>query len=161
MYLRYIQTKNYHLLCDSESQLVRRINFPSLIIGVIAAMGLHVLANFQETSIPPIHFGGAFVCLLLGNVYFIFVVILTFEMPEFSSKGPYNLTQVEWLPKHNNTKFEWLAKYKGREIHLLSAFSEWIAALMYSLLLLSFAPEFHRIQFLSPVFIVKGNEDNI
>ncbi|XP_072034040.1 DNA damage-regulated autophagy modulator protein 1-like [Amphiura filiformis] len=71
---------------DKRYQILRRVNGVGLIVGIIAAGGLIILANFPEDENLPIHLMGAFFCFTFGVVYCFLHSWLSFKIsPEFVS----------------------------------------------------------------------------
>lgn len=71
-YCQYMQIK---LKTSQDSRkLVRWLNVFCLVIGIIAAFGASVVANFQETSDITMHLIGANMIFGVGAGYFIFQV---------------------------------------------------------------------------------------
>lgn len=49
---------------------IQKWNNWALILGLLAVLGLTIVANFQETSVLLVHFVGAFMCFGCGTAYF-------------------------------------------------------------------------------------------
>lgn len=72
MYIRYTQVK---LSIDSgEIDLREGWNTASMYCGIIACLGLSVVANFQETSVFAVHILGALAAFGIGATYFLLQV---------------------------------------------------------------------------------------
>lgn len=69
MYIRYRQTK---LIIElGEIDLSHRWNKAATWCGVLACFGMSLVANFQETAVPVMHFLGAVFAFFIGSIYFV------------------------------------------------------------------------------------------
>jgi len=75
VYLRYRQLYEYGLMRPA-SAISKRANRTAFILGLASSFGLCMVANFQVKSLPLPHFIGAFMCFVLGTVYFTLQVSL-------------------------------------------------------------------------------------
>ncbi|XP_071099272.1 DNA damage-regulated autophagy modulator protein 1-like [Haliotis cracherodii] len=80
VYIRYCHVELWFR--DSGRKILHRTNIVALIIGFISALGVYLVANFQETNVLPVHLAGAFLAFVGGNVYCWIQTIMTFRMRE-------------------------------------------------------------------------------
>lgn len=67
-YLRYRQVR---YICENHNvdKDTRKLNRRTLWLGILAAFGISIVANFQETNIFSVHLFGAWMAFGLGTVY--------------------------------------------------------------------------------------------
>lgn len=70
VYVRYFQVKEYINAFRSPATSLSRWNCWALIFGIISAIGLTIVANFQESTVLAVHLIGALFCFGGGTVYF-------------------------------------------------------------------------------------------
>ncbi|XP_046558590.1 DNA damage-regulated autophagy modulator protein 1-like [Haliotis rubra] len=78
VYIRYCHVKLWFL--ESGRKILHCTNVVALIVGMISALGVYLVANFQETNVLPVHLLGAFLAFAGGNVYCWIQTIMTFRM---------------------------------------------------------------------------------
>ncbi|CAH1787702.1 unnamed protein product [Owenia fusiformis] len=84
MYIRYRQVLQYS---SQETGIVLKLNTVSLYLGFIAAFGLSVVGNFQESNALVVHLIGALLAFGLGTVYCCLQTIMSFKMhPHMNSR---------------------------------------------------------------------------
>ena len=54
---------------ESIQKKLKSVNTISLWLGILGALGVSIVGNFQETEVEIIHFGGAALCFGFGAVY--------------------------------------------------------------------------------------------
>lgn len=69
MYLRYRELIAFRAM-SPDCRISGVWNRSSLWLGLLSALGLAMVANFQVGRVPVPHFIGAFFCFFGGNVYF-------------------------------------------------------------------------------------------
>lgn len=72
MSIMYIRYRHVELLLPKEPELptsLNKLNKISFYLGLIAAFGVCIVGNFQETSAFAVHALGAFAAFGLGTVY--------------------------------------------------------------------------------------------
>lgn len=72
MYIRYKQVE--FAVDKLNIEIGRRINSTASLCGLIACLGMSLVANFQETKVGVVHFLGAFMSFGVGAVYFLLQV---------------------------------------------------------------------------------------
>ncbi|KAI6216031.1 hypothetical protein M3Y94_00455600 [Aphelenchoides besseyi] len=165
----------YHLISElnrDSNQLLKRLNTYGLYLGTIAAFGMFVVANFQETAVIRIHLFGAFVCFGGGCLYMIGQTWISHLMyPLFAGRRiayiRSAISAVSILAFFTALIFGILAANRfhkshpdeptprpwnhrkhqeGYELHCISAIAEWTLAIMHTLFLLSFSRDFEKIR---------------
>jgi len=168
-YIRYKQVGEY---CSSY-QLPSRLailNTCSLGVGWGGALGLSLLANFQETEVRIVHLTGLYLCFGLGLAWVWSQVVASFALyPLATSKvllvGRLVLAIINTVTflimlvaglvadhyhEHDPDPSKWSPGDNGWQWHLLSTGSEWLMALSLDLTILSLVPEFRKIGLESP-----------
>ena len=67
-YLRYRQIAEFYRNHSSSSTVIR-LNNASLLVGSLAALGISLAANFQETHVYSVHIIGALMAFGGGTIY--------------------------------------------------------------------------------------------
>lgn len=69
MYIRYRQVS--HLIAKEKNlpPSLNRLNKVSFYLGIIAAFGVCVVGNFEETNVLEVHMLGAFAAFGCGSIY--------------------------------------------------------------------------------------------
>lgn len=76
-YVRYRQVKQLDATLNINKN-IERLNKYCLRLGLAAALGTSIVANFQETNIFTVHVIGAFMAFGLGAIYQLLEVRLCF-----------------------------------------------------------------------------------
>jgi len=159
VFIRYKQMADFYP-GHSQQALLKRLNTLSMWLGSLGALGVSLVANFQETSVAAVHFLGAALCFGLGTIYLWVQVYLSWHLrpPSWPKLVPVIrvilafldsvglcLTVISMLLAYNDqgsqTHLHWEGD-EGREFHLISTISEWIMSAAFSLFILSFVPDF-------------------
>jgi len=168
-YIRYKQVGEY---CSSYqlSSRISVLNTATLGVGWGGAVGLSLLANFQETEVRNIHLLGLYLCFGLGLLWVWGQVASTMCLyPICSSRLlvvarlglaiTYTVTFLMMVVAgqvamhyhtHDDDPSKWTPGDTGWKWHVLSTGSEWVMALALDLTILSLVPEFTRIGLQSP-----------
>lgn len=159
-FIRYKQMADFYP-GHSKQILLKRLNTLSLWLGCLGALGISLVANFQETSVAAIHFLGAALCFGLGTIYLWLQVFLSWHLrpPSWPKLVPVIrlilalldslglcLTVISMLLAYDEgspTHLHWEGE-EGREFHLVSTISEWIMSAAFSLFILSFVSDFRN-----------------
>lgn len=162
----YVRYKLCEALTGNIQTAVRRLNKIGLGLGILCALGLSLVANFQETNIEPVHVTGAFLVFGLGTVYAYIQTGLSYQMyPEFngvkicrarlivSSVALVGLivtsvaaviSREQMLP--GTDKLHWKPEQPGFTAHVVSTIGEWVTAITFLFYFLSFAQEFRKLK---------------
>jgi len=171
-YIRYKQVSEY---CNSYqlSRQLRNLNWASLWIGWGGALGLSILANFQETEVWSVHNIGLYLCFGLGMIWIWCCVITSFGLHPLTTTR-FMLVVRTGLAVVNTSAFllmmvaaqfaryyyhgedptKWEPDDGGWSWHVVSTVSEWVMALALDLTLLSLVMEFKKIGLDEPRIIV-------
>lgn len=161
-YIRYKQVAAFYQ-GHRRQVLLKRVNVVSLWLGSLGALGVSLVANFQETQVVSVHFFGASLTFGLGTVYLWTQVFLTsFIRPPGWPRTISTLRTVlalldtvalgltvisSYLANRTHgpgVELHWTGR-EGREFHLLSTGSEWVMSTAFSLFILLFIPDFRHL----------------
>lgn len=173
IYIRYRQIERllYHHV-NLIKPLAKK-NVIALYVGLAACFGLSMVANFQLTKVPTVHYFGAISCFGLGTVYFwlqgiisylghsyvgsiqmaytrlimAFICTCSFLIAIFASCRSIGFIFNEDMPKS--------CRYKH-----ISALAEWIIATLFCFYMLSFTDEFKSITIDRPIIILVNIRSN-
>uniref|UniRef100_A0A8C0J5J4 DNA damage regulated autophagy modulator 1 n=1 Tax=Chelonoidis abingdonii TaxID=106734 RepID=A0A8C0J5J4_CHEAB len=83
MYIRYLIIEKQN---DSSNFMSPSCNLITLCIGLLGCIGMGIVANFQELSVPSVHDGGALVAFGSGVVYITLQSVISFKScPQWNS----------------------------------------------------------------------------
>ncbi|KAE9556167.1 hypothetical protein FO519_000655 [Halicephalobus sp. NKZ332] len=169
IHLRYSLIVELNRSYDEKLKFVNKISF---YIGLLGALGMAVVANFQETAVIVVHFTAAVTCFGGSVVYMICHAWISHRMvPLYASRRVAHwrtlfailgtilfITAVSFgvyaahvfhekfpdLP----TPRPWSSKANqpGYNFHVISAIAEWLLALTNMSFFLSFSREFEKIR---------------
>lgn len=174
IYVRYRQIERLLYHHDNLIRPLAKKNLIALYIGLAACFGLSMVANFQLTKVPTVHYFGAISCFGLGTIYFwlqgvisywvqsyigsiqmaytrllmAFICTCSFFVSIFASCRSIGYIFNEEMPKS--------CRYKH-----ISALAEWIIATLFCLYMLSFTNEFKKIIIDRPIIILVNFRRNI
>lgn len=162
--LRYLFVKRF-LLCKKlpYTKCWYKINIAGVVLGILSALGLSMVANFQTEVQRTPHYVGAFLAFGLGMIYCWFQTSLSYKMHyAFNSKWILAVLQllnsivmsillVLFIASKVMFKVQEAAgkgtKWFGlREIYLTSTITEWLLALSVLTFTLTYAPTFKNMQ---------------
>ncbi|CAK9300245.1 unnamed protein product [Gordionus sp. m RMFG-2023] len=166
VHTRYNQVKIFNKILNQRSKIYcDRLNLLSLVSGIMSALGLSLVANFQETNVIIIHVIGAYLIFGIGAFYLILQTYFTYKLHIVNSiyiktsrvianiiiclsfvlvilgailagRNPLE------LPAHH----KWTPGSKGYRWHVISALSEWALAFAFLLYMGSFVSEFRALE---------------
>ncbi|XP_045174995.1 DNA damage-regulated autophagy modulator protein 2-like [Mercenaria mercenaria] len=163
----YVRYKLVEVLGDTtEDTKLRRLNKLGLGLGILTALGLSLVANFQETNVEAVHLTGAALVFGVGVVYALIQTSLTYHMePEFNGKYICRVrltltiisalvmvmtiasATVSRMQKDSKTdKLHWKPDEPGFAAHIASTVGEWITALVFLFYFLTFVRDFMRLK---------------
>uniref|UniRef100_A0A674K6D8 DNA damage regulated autophagy modulator 1 n=1 Tax=Terrapene triunguis TaxID=2587831 RepID=A0A674K6D8_9SAUR len=83
MYIRYLIIEKQN---ESSNFMSPSCNLIALCIGLLGCIGMGIVANFQELSVPSVHDGGALVAFGSGVVYIALQSVISFKScPQWNS----------------------------------------------------------------------------
>ncbi|XP_071957239.1 DNA damage-regulated autophagy modulator protein 2-like [Antedon mediterranea] len=164
MYVRYKQVEE--TTKDSVIPSGGRWNRLSLVLGSCAALGMSLVANFQELNVITVHLIGATGCFGLGTLYCFVQTSVSYRThPHFCTQTTYrvrgilsvialaafistmvfaSLANAKWdadLPD----KTKWDKDHAGYTEHVVSTVSEWILAFAFLSFFFTFIREFQKV----------------
>ncbi|CAG0883191.1 unnamed protein product [Darwinula stevensoni] len=168
VYVRYRQILEYHPNHSSSSTIIR-LNHASLWLGIIAAFGVSIVSNFQETSVFVVHMIGAFLAFGVGTAYIWLQTVLSYKMHPvvntlfmahfrtalslittvffFISSICGTLARLQF---HGKNMRKWYPEDGGFQLHVASTASEWVMASAFNVFILTFVREFQKISMNHP-----------
>uniref|UniRef100_A0A667YM49 DNA-damage regulated autophagy modulator 1 n=1 Tax=Myripristis murdjan TaxID=586833 RepID=A0A667YM49_9TELE len=153
MYARY----KYVEKLSEETSLVRPcLNKAALGLGMLACLGMCIVATFQETTVTRVHDAGAVLFFLTGVLYAIFQSVISHRIYPFGSSltvcrirtAIATLACLAFFPSILSHSSK-LHKYQ----HKTSAVSEWIVAFSFVCFFLTYIDEFKVSVFVSKLHI--------
>ncbi len=175
VYIRFRQVDEFYRSREIRLSAVR-VNDLALILGWTAAMGISLIANFQETNVFPVHFIGAILAFGVGALYLwtqihSSLVLLSIThgsktlwirilLSVVCSVGFITAIVAESIARsefHGHDKSKWLPTDGGWTPHVVSTVSEWIVALAFDVFILTFVNEFKQIALSMPNIVVRVN----
>ncbi|KYB29094.1 DNA damage-regulated autophagy modulator protein 2-like Protein [Tribolium castaneum] len=172
VYIRYRQLS--HLLGKDTfyPETVQKNNRTSLILGITAAFGVCIVANFQETNAFEVHVFGAILAFGLGSVYQCMQTHISFKVYPNLGNKTINIIRVIFsivscvtflvtflfaglslLQFKGDDPTKWSKDDGGYVDHFISAIAEWIMAVTTILFLAFYTSEFKKISFTEPPLI--------
>lgn len=174
IHTRFSQIK---LLMCYHTDLIKstsRLNKIAMWIGYGSCFGLNIVANYQLTNVPSVHYFGAFTCFFLGTLYFWFQAYISFRVHPHT--GSIRLAYTRFILAAFCSWFFFVTIFTSCEIIRLilhegnvascrylifSVLSEWIVAIIFCFYLLSFACEFRQIALDRPKYSLIGYERTV
>ena len=158
------------------SNKIFRLNRFALYFGILSAIGLSVVANFREIELFKIHLLGALMSFGFGSVYCWLQSWLSFRMVPLV-----NTKQMAWFRTilsviitisflitcvmgqisihhfHGRDPTNWQPKDGGYCTHVISAISEWVAAMALDFFILTYTREFQVTFLFAFIHYYKSN----
>ncbi|CAL1527658.1 unnamed protein product [Lymnaea stagnalis] len=169
MYVRYkaVEAIAHNTVDDPK---LCKLNKGATFLGMIAALGVSVVANFQaRTNVEIVHVVGAGMTFISGVLYCFVQAGLSYHMcPDYN--GLYicrvrlalsisSLTALivtiasaglainEWnTHKHTEDKFKWAPNDPGYVSHIVSTVGEWITAFTFLSFFFTYVQEFNKFE---------------
>ncbi|XP_066944363.1 DNA damage-regulated autophagy modulator protein 2 [Macrobrachium rosenbergii] len=163
IYVRYRQIAELYHNHSSSSHIVR-LNRIGLFVGSVAALGISVVANFQETNVFYVHITGALMAFGLGTGYLWVQALCSYQThPLVNSLAMAHIrlslatvasicflagcvcASIAHSQFNGNDPTKWYPKDGGWGFHVASTASEWICAASFSIFMLTLVDEFKTI----------------
>lgn len=164
-----------------DANRVFALNKWSFFIGLASAVGLSIVANFQELQLFVVHMIGAFTAFGFGLIYSVIQTRLSYYMYPIVKSGlllarcRLALTVILALTYVTSSIFgpisfrlfhgedftKWRPEDGGYLYHVISSICEWISALAIDFYILSFAHEFKFMSISSPKFYMVSTVTNL
>ncbi|KAK7102312.1 DNA damage-regulated autophagy modulator protein 1-like [Littorina saxatilis] len=173
VYLRWQQIRTFY---ESDGSCgLRRANTAGLVLGLIAAFGVLLVANFQESNVIYVHLVGALFAFGGGAIYTWIQTVISYKahllpghhacLRHFRAVLSIAITASCVLVvvfaslaknkrgdiKTDRQGFKWLPSDKGFAEHIISTALEWAMAFMSATFFASFYREFKVFTFTMPV----------
>lgn len=158
----YTRFRQIEMLISRQTDLTEStddLNRIAMWIGFVSCFGLNIVANYQLTSIPIVHYFGAFVCFFFGVIYCWLQSYITFYV--FPHIGSLQMISLRFTLAVLSSYFCFVTLFTscsvvgafvntevdGNSCKYLSVsvLSEWTVALMFCFYMLSFTREFRYI----------------
>lgn len=169
----YIRFRQIELLASQHTELdssIRKLNDVTLWFGYGSCFGLNIVANYQLTSVPKIHYFGAFHCFFLGIIYFWMQAHISRKL--YPHTGSSRMIYIRYslsafaayffsVSIFTSCEFIGILTDPDTSCKYLSASvsSEWAVAMIFCFYILSFTWEFQRINVNQPpVFLIDYEE---
>ncbi|KAB7495794.1 DNA damage-regulated autophagy modulator protein 2 [Armadillidium nasatum] len=176
LYIRFRQIAEFYRNHSSSSSIVR-LNKAAFIVGSLSALGISLVANFQETSVLSIHICGALLAFGGGVAYLWLQALCSYKThPLVNNIGVAHLrmflavvaticfvlgsiTAIIAKTQYNgNNPRKWFPGDGGWQCHVISTASEWICATAFNIFMLTLVDEFKSLSVESPqVYITIEN----
>lgn len=163
MYVRY---KLVSQISVGEDTKLACLNKAGLVLGILSALGLSMVANFQETNVEPVHVTGAALVLGVGVIYAFVQTSLSYRMnPDYNGLKICRIrlaiscialtamiitfvsATVSRIQVHGHIdKTKWKPEDGGFTAHIISTISEWVTAVTFLLFFFTFVRDFQKVK---------------
>lgn len=171
VYVRYLQVEAVIKRAGDSVQVPPRCNRVSAWMGVLACLGLDMVANFQEGNVLVVHMIGAFMCFLSATIFFCMQTYISRKlMSQMTSTTTFYirvlistlciiLSILTIVPgtvamKEFDGDFgdaiKWRPEDGGWTMHLISTISEWLLVICFCSFIASFSGEFKGVSLEGP-----------
>ncbi|XP_048731541.2 DNA damage-regulated autophagy modulator protein 2-like [Ostrea edulis] len=157
MYIRYRWVR----LVSHEERSLRCYNILGLLLGWLSALGLGLVANFQETNLKGVHMTGAAMTIGCGILYMYLQTVLSYKMADTLSLSRVRLLMAIFctltatsfliatvvaksLRSSTTDTLHWETSEKGYAAHVTAAVSEWLTCIVFLLFFTTFVQDFKR-----------------
>lgn len=179
--VRYKQLDTFWSSQDAATKFPKTNNV-ALVMGVLAALGLSIVANFQVDHVKSVHIIGAFFAFIVGGMYFYIQAYISWSARDIP--GSSKIVRVAQLiicvlyavfaiigivtvivgksklgPSTILTR-EWSPEYAGYAEHVVSTVMEWLGTFLICAFALTFVPEFKQLN-LELTFKIKNVDSNL
>ncbi|GAV03582.1 hypothetical protein RvY_13978 [Ramazzottius varieornatus] len=176
VYLRHLQLRDHHSDVYAHFPRFRFLSRFSLFLGLTSALGVSLVANFQEVNQIELHIAGAAMVFGVGAVYMWIETYISYQIhPGGESRAICHLRLVlsvigllgfilmhvtialafrDYKPLDGRTVVNWIPADGGWEYHTASAICEWITAFVEVMFFVTFSKEFRRFRLAFPKLII-------
>ncbi|XP_032893827.1 DNA damage-regulated autophagy modulator protein 1 [Amblyraja radiata] len=154
----YIRYKILQTINKANPLVKSRLNCVAFLSGLLACLGMCIVANFQETALRAVHDIGALLAFGMGTVYLIFQAVISFKMlPLCNDRWAFGfrvfiaaVSVVVFVPMiacyfvSGESKLKWDPMDRGYGNHVTSALCEWIVAFCFNFFFLTYIKEFQK-----------------
>ncbi|XP_025087373.1 DNA damage-regulated autophagy modulator protein 2-like isoform X2 [Pomacea canaliculata] len=167
MYIRYKQVRHYYDVIEKRGLLSthpkraqtvkwkRRINKFSFGVGILCALGISIVGNFQEDNMLEMHLLGAIMAFGGAGLYCWVQTILSYKMasiPQSDSKCRLmrvilsTIQTTSFITRTLRDLKKWNSTQPGYREHVIAASSEWLMAIASSFFFITFVCELRKTQ---------------
>ncbi|XP_068952691.1 DNA damage-regulated autophagy modulator protein 1-like, partial [Petaurus breviceps papuanus] len=153
MYTRYKIVEKQNQTSYFSSPI---FNLVSLVLGLVGCIGMGIVANFQELTVPVVHDGGALLAFVCGVMYTLLQSIISYKscpqwnrpltchirMAISSVSCAAVIPMIACASLISITKLEWNPNEKDYMFHVVSAICEWTVAFSFIFYFLTFIQDF-------------------
>ncbi|CAE1313452.1 DRAM2 [Acanthosepion pharaonis] len=161
MYVRY---KLVASMVNIDSTRLHLLNKISLGFGIIAAFGMSVVGNFQESNVLIVHLIGALMVFGVGALYAILQSIISYKMyPEYNGLSICRIraaiscfSSICFITtfaaaaaagkNYKNDPLHWQPEMKGFAAHIVSTASEWLLAISFLSFFMTYIKDFRKVE---------------
>ncbi|GAB1608191.1 DNA damage-regulated autophagy modulator protein 1-like [Argonauta hians] len=165
--VRFLQVKACYI---DITPCERRLNRAGLVLGLLSALGLSMVANFQAKLLKFPHYLGAFMAFAIGTVYCWVQSFLTRRATSlciYRTRFGTSITIsavlfifVSTMIFYKTNKFPGSKYSIHKGVYLTSTCSEWLLAIMVLVFVLTFMHDFRSMKFQPPnLYIRPTNRD--
>ncbi|XP_036369164.1 DNA damage-regulated autophagy modulator protein 1 isoform X1 [Octopus sinensis] len=164
LFTLYIRFKLIQSLVNVDNSRIHVVNKVSFGLGIIAALGMSLVGNFQESNVLVVHVIGAFMVFGIGSVYEIFQTIMSYMMyPMYNGKKIIIIRMVLSIfsvfffimtfigaglagKEYKGNPLAWRPEDEGFSYHILSTSCEWLLSVSFLAYFLTFIHDFQKIK---------------
>lgn len=167
IYIRYRQIQQLMYHHNDLIYSTANMNTMAMWFGYVSCFGLSIVANFQLTNVPHIHYFGAFSCFGFGTCFFWLQAHLTYNIHKYfgSATMAYFRLVLAALCTYLffvtifmncNTMSVLFDESSSTTCshHLISVSAEWLVATLFCIYILTFTNEFRKISVDQPVISI-------
>ncbi|XP_019871581.2 DNA damage-regulated autophagy modulator protein 2 [Aethina tumida] len=172
IYIRYRQVREISEKNNVDQKFIN-YNTISLYLGYLAAFGICIVGNFQETNVFSVHVMGALLCFGLGFVFQCLQTRISFALYPIVGSKSINIIRlicslictltflitfifaglsIKEFTGEDKTK--WNEEDGGYTLHFVSTVAEWILAIFTMIYIVTFTKEFKTITIKEPEITV-------
>ncbi|XP_078272700.1 DNA damage-regulated autophagy modulator protein 1 [Rhinoraja longicauda] len=154
----YIRYKILETLNKANPFVKSNVNCGALLCGLLACLGMCIVANFQETAVRVVHDLGALLAFGMGTIYLVFQTVISFKMlPLCNDRCAFGfrafiagLSVAVFFPMiacyfvSGESKLTWDPMERGYGSHVTSALCEWIVAFCFNFFFLTYIKDFQK-----------------
>ncbi|KAM8979046.1 DNA damage-regulated autophagy modulator protein 1 isoform 2-T3 [Sarcophilus harrisii] len=156
MYTRYKIVEKQNQTSYFSSPI---INLVALVLGLVGCIGMGIVANFQELTVPVVHDGGALLAFVCGVMYILLQSVISYKScPQWNRLSTCHIRMaisalscaavipmIACASLISITKLEWNPEERDYIYHVVSAICEWTVAFAFIFYFLTFIQEFQNV----------------
>lgn len=160
MYVRY---KLIETMVNVDNTRIHLLNKISFALGIIAAFGMSVVGNFQESNVLIVHLIGALMVFGIGTLYAILQSVVSYKMyPLYNgvlvcraravisclSSTCFVTTFAAAAvagKKYKDDPLHWQPDMEGFTAHIISTAAEWLLAISFLSFFITYIKDFRKV----------------